>query len=85
MGDVGDVAERIARVRGRSVIPKFSEAHFLAAIKAAKVPPGGGLEITLMVPPSEKYNALPLTDAAGILIVIHAERQRRTGEAVHPE
>jgi hypothetical protein len=61
------------------VLPAFSEAHFLASVKSTRISTGGDMEITLSIPHSEKYRAITLTDAIGIMVVIHAERKRRGG------
>lgn len=43
-------------------------------MKKAVIVPGGEVEITLSVPKELKYAAIPLTDAAGFMVTIHAER-----------
>jgi hypothetical protein len=75
----GDDDERDALVGGlaQQAVPRFEEADFLAAVKGARIATGGELEITLTVPLSEKYRAITLTDAVGIMVRFHAERKRR--------
>lgn len=46
-------------------------------MKKAVIVPGGEVEITLSVPKELKYAAIPLTDAAGFMVTIHAERTIR--------
>lgn len=60
-----------------NAIPSFDTATFMCSVKGARITPGGDLDITLAVPPSQKYSAMPLTDAVGIQVLIRAERKRR--------
>lgn len=57
----------------------FEPVDFEAFVKKAVIIPGGEVEITLSVPKELKYAALPLTDAAGFMVTIHAERTVRDG------
>lgn len=53
---------------------EFEPVTFEAFVKKAVIVPGGEVEITLSVPKELKYAAIPLTDAAGFMVTIHAER-----------
>jgi hypothetical protein len=53
----------------------FEEALFLASVGPATMQPGGDLTIKLTIPHAERGAAMPLMDAAGILVLIHAKRQ----------
>lgn len=52
----------------------FEPVHFDAFVKAARIVPGGELEVVLSVEPGQKYRALPITDAADFMVRITAER-----------
>lgn len=56
---------------------KFEETSFLASVKTARVTVGGDLEITLTVPISEKYQAMRVTDAPGVMLLFNAKRKKR--------
>lgn len=58
-------------------VAEFDSCQFLASLRSARIAPTGDLDITLTVPVSEKYRAIPLTDAIGIEVVISAQRKRR--------
>ncbi len=51
----------------------------MCSVKGARITIGGDLEITLTVQPSEKYRAISLTDAVGIMVMVQARRKRRRG------
>lgn len=55
----------------------FEPVTFEAFVKKAVIVPGGEVEITLSVPKELKYAAIPLTDAAGFMVTIHAERTEK--------
>lgn len=57
----------------------FEPVVFHAFVKAARIVPGGEVEIVLSVEPSQKYAALPITDAADFMVKITAERVVRDG------
>lgn len=59
----------------------FQSTSFLASLKAARVNIGGDLEITINVPLSEKYQALRMTDAPGVMLLFTVQRKKR-GDAV---
>lgn len=58
---------------------EFEPVVFHAFVKAARIVPGGEVEIVLSVEPSQKYAALPITDAADFMVKITAERVVRDG------
>lgn len=49
-------------------IPHFSHAHFQAYVIRTVSKPGGDLEITIGVPPVDKWEAFKLSDAAGLML-----------------
>lgn len=75
---VEGVRARLIEAQSLNAIPRFEDATFLCSVKGARITPGGDLDITLAVPPSQKYSAMPLTDAVGIQVLIRAQRKRRT-------
>lgn len=60
---------------------RFEQTSFLASLKSSRINIGGDLEITISVPLSEKYQALRMTDAPGVMLVFTVQRKRR-GDAV---
>ena len=62
--------------RGNVAIPRFESAEFSGSVRTAKLLPSGDMELTINVPMSEKYNAMALTDAVGIMVLFRAERRR---------
>ncbi len=75
---VEGVRARLIESQALNAIPRFEDATFLCSVKGARITPGGDLDITLAVPPSQKYSAMPLTDAVGIQVLVRAQRKRRT-------
>lgn len=75
MPDPKRIARQVAATRRKvrelqQVMPRFDEAEFtgyIAGFRSVR----GNLEITIGVGPTDKYAAMPLTDAQG-LVVIHA-------------
>ncbi len=76
-GPVGDIVLLPKQVQ---VVPTFDQTMFKCSVKGAKIDIGGCLEITLTVPPDQKYAAISLTDAAGLMIEVAARRLRRGGQ-----
>lgn len=67
------LTERLARQQAPGSVD-FEPVVFHAFVKAARIVPGGEVEIVLSVEPSQKYAALPITDAADFMVKITAER-----------
>lgn len=62
---------------GLSQVPQFESTTFVASLKGARVTVGGDLELTVTVPITEKYRALLLTDAPGVMLVFNVRRKPR--------
>jgi hypothetical protein len=71
------VRERVMQQAAGQALPEFNGASFMCSIKGGRITMGGDMEITLVIPPNEKYRALPLTDAVGMTVQINAQRKRR--------
>lgn len=67
------LTERLSRQQVPGSVD-FEPVVFHAFVKAARIVPGGEVEIVLSVEPSQKYAALPITDAADFMVKITAER-----------
>jgi hypothetical protein len=70
-----EIRERVQALESRQVRPGFTEAFFVATVGQTRIQPNGFTYVTLVIPPAEKYNALPLTDALAIEVTIHAKRK----------
>lgn len=73
--------EELAQARARvaefvSKPPEFESATFLAGIEGAKIAQNGDMKIVVVVPPREKFAALPLTDVVGLQLVFRVTRKR---------
>lgn len=68
-----------AEVQGAALgqVERFESTSFLASLKTARVGIGGDVELTITVPLSEKYQALKLTDAPGVMLLFHVQRKKR--------
>ncbi len=64
--------------RGAQAIPPCEKCQFAGSLYKAKLLPSGGMELVIHVPMSEKYNAMTLTDAVGIVVSFAAQRRRRS-------
>lgn len=69
---------RFFEQKGTQALPAFESCEFAGTVRAAKLLTSGDMELTLHIPMSEKYNAMTLTDAVGIMVLFHAERRRRS-------
>lgn len=68
------IAER-ARNQFRTVAaPRFTECEFIGYIASWAGVKSGGLQVTLVIEASEKYQAMPLTDAAGEVLLFRVEQ-----------
>jgi len=63
-----------------SALPRFEGAEFEATIDGGRITKAGELQLNLLVPASEKYRAIALTDAVGLNVIIRASRKRPTKE-----
>jgi hypothetical protein len=69
--------EAVLREAASQALVEFHEATFLCSVKGGRITMAGELEITLVVPPNEKYRAIAITDAVGLQILVQARRKRR--------
>ena len=77
-----DVEERAQNIAKRQALPVFDDCDFQAYVISGMIRPGGDLELKLGVPWDSKWEALKLSDAAGIMVDIHASRRRRDRQLV---
>lgn len=49
-------------------------AEFLAYVRDSRISVGGELHITIAVPYEHKYDAMPLTDARGVMFIMQCHR-----------
>jgi hypothetical protein len=75
-----DLAERARRIEARQMRPDFDECAFDGYVMDLKIRPGGDLEIRIGVPKSHKWDALQLSDAAGIMVSFAAHRRWKGGK-----
>lgn len=75
----GGVADIVMMPPRTTALPSFETTVFKCSVHSAKLDVGGNMLLTLQIAPDQKYNAMPLTDAAGIMVEIGARRLRRGG------
>lgn len=56
--------------------PEFTGCQFIGTVKSCRVSQTGDLDITISVPPAEKYRAITLSDAMGLDVVFGAVPKR---------
>lgn len=66
-------AERARSIFKRTAAPRFEPTEFIAYVHSWSGAKGGGLAITLLVEPTEKYAAMPLTDASGHMLLFRVD------------
>lgn len=64
-----------AKFEAKQSAPVFEgEVTFGGYVQRAVIKPGGDLEVTIAVPPKDKYQAFSLSDAAGLMLQFTVRR-----------